>query len=78
MKLVDGVIPEPNGGGHRDKNSAIASLKNELEKHFGALCTQNFKDPHSKTSLKIKEDRYQKFRHMTDFGTEARTVGAHK
>jgi acetyl-CoA carboxylase carboxyl transferase subunit alpha len=75
MKLVDCVIPEPNGGAHRDKLGAIASLKESLEKSFGGLATGDFKDPQSKTSAKIKEDRYQKFRHMGDFSMTARKAG---
>jgi len=75
MKLVDQVIPEPNGGAHRDKASAIASLKTNLEKSFGPLVTQNFNDPASSVSAKIKEDRYQKFRHMGDFAMKERKTG---
>jgi acetyl-CoA carboxylase carboxyl transferase subunit alpha len=75
MKLVDAVIPEPNGGAHRDKIRAIESLRAVLEKSFGALAQTDFKDPRSKASLKIKEDRYQKFRHMTDFAVTDLKVG---
>ena len=71
MKLVDFIIPEPNGGGHRDRTRAIESLKIGLESSFGALATQDFNDPRSQTSLKIKEDRYQKFRHMGDFAMKS-------
>ncbi len=67
MKLVDAIIPEPNGGAHRDKEGAIASLKKSLEKEFGPLALKNFKDPKSKESAEIREDRFQKFRHMGDF-----------
>ena len=75
MKLVDSVIPEPNGGAHRDKVGAIESLKKNLEKNFGPLVVQNFSDPHSLVSVKIKEDRYQKFRHMGDFAMKERQAG---
>jgi len=75
MKLVDGVIPEPNGGAHRDRARAIESLKSELEKNFGPLVSQNFKDPRSKISVQIKEDRYQKFRHISDFAVDAQPLG---
>jgi acetyl-CoA carboxylase carboxyl transferase subunit alpha len=67
MKLVDDVIIEPNGGAHRDKVSAIASLKKALEKNFGPLVHQDFRDPTSAVSRKLKEDRFQKFRRMGDF-----------
>jgi acetyl-CoA carboxylase carboxyl transferase subunit alpha len=67
MKLVDAIIPEPNGGAHRDKAGAIASLRQALETHFGPFLKQDFKDPDSKTSQKIKNDRFRKFRQMGDF-----------
>jgi acetyl-CoA carboxylase carboxyl transferase subunit alpha len=76
MKLIDQVIPEPNGGAHRDKIRAIESLKQNLEKSFGPLATSDFLDPRSKASEKIKEELYQKFRHMGDFAMTPMTGGA--
>jgi acetyl-CoA carboxylase carboxyl transferase subunit alpha len=67
MKLVDAIIPEPNGGAHRDKAGAIDSLRHAIETHFGPYLKQDFSDPHSKTSQKIKDDRFRKFRQMGDF-----------
>ena len=78
MKLIDAIIAEPNGGAHRDKEGAIASLRKSLEKEFGDLALQNFKDSHSTASAKIREDRFQKFRHMGDFSLVKRQVGATK
>jgi acetyl-CoA carboxylase carboxyl transferase subunit alpha len=82
MKLVDAVIPEPNGGAHRDKARAIESLKVGLEKSFGDLATKDFNDPHSLVSTAIKEDRFQKFRSMGAFAmteiTAVNVTGAKK
>ncbi|MCW3101478.1 MAG: accA [Chthonomonadaceae bacterium] len=76
MKLIDAIIPEPNGGAHRDKEGAIASLKAALEKEFGPMVLKNFKDPASKQSQEIREDRFQKFRHMGNFALKERKVSA--
>ncbi len=78
MKLIDAIIPEPNGGAHRDKESAIQSLRKTLEEKFGPMVTQNFKDSDSTASAKIREDRFQKFRHMGDFSMQKRKVGVAK
>ena len=67
LELVDAVISEPNGGAHRDKNGAIESMAKTLETHFGPLALQDFKDPRSKASQKIKNDRFKKFRKMGEF-----------
>jgi acetyl-CoA carboxylase carboxyl transferase subunit alpha len=67
LELVDAIIGEPNGGAHRDKNGAIESLNQALETHFGPLVKQDFSDPKSKTSQKIKNDRFKKFRKMGEF-----------
>lgn len=78
MKLVDDIIVEPNGGAHRDKTSAIAAMKKALEKNFGPLVQQDFKDPSSVVSRKLKEDRFQKFRRMGDFAMVPRKVAEAK
>jgi acetyl-CoA carboxylase alpha subunit len=61
------VIEEPNGGAHRDRMGAIESMGKALEARFGPLVLQDFTDPKSKVSRKIKEDRFQKFRKMGEF-----------
>ncbi len=70
MELVDAVVSEPNGGAHRDRAGAIQSMSDFLENHFAPLAFQDFKDPTSKVSLKIKEDRFKKFRKMGSFAFE--------
>jgi acetyl-CoA carboxylase carboxyl transferase subunit alpha len=67
MKLLDAVVPEPNGGGHRDRTGAIESLSKALEKHFAPFLQDDFSNPDSKVSQQIKEQRFQKFRKMGDF-----------
>ena len=67
MKLIDAIIPEPNGGAHRDHASAIESLKKTLEKEFGKWLKKDFSNPHSKESLAIRDARFDKFRDMGSF-----------
>jgi acetyl-CoA carboxylase carboxyl transferase subunit alpha len=59
LKVIDGVIPEPLGGAHRDYNGAAANLKQSLLEHLKTLM------------LKDKEtllaDRLQKYRAMGIF-----------
>ena len=37
LKVIDGVLPEPVGGNHRDPAAAIATLKKEVSRHLVAL-----------------------------------------
>ncbi len=37
LKVIDGVIPEPLGGAHRDYNAAAANLKESLVEHLNRL-----------------------------------------
>ncbi len=71
MKLIDKIIPEPNGGAHRDLSGAIESLKTTLTKEFGPWLKKDFNDPSSKTSIEIKNARFDKFRKMGDFAMKA-------
>lgn len=73
MKMVDAIIPEPNGGAHRNRDAAIQSLKEMLEKHFLPLVELDFKDPNSKVSQNIREERFNKFRSMGNFGFDTMT-----
>ncbi len=40
-KLIDGIIPEPLGGAHNDREAAFASVKEEILKHLRKLRVQN-------------------------------------
>jgi acetyl-CoA carboxylase carboxyl transferase subunit alpha len=54
MGIVDGIVPEPVGGAHRDPNAAAASLDDALVKHLEDLADMS---PEG-----LAEDRYKKFR----------------
>ena len=60
--LVDGIVPEPQGGAHRDHTAAADLLKKSLVENLGAL---------EKLPIqKLLEERYAKFRAMGVFGGE--------
>ncbi len=40
-KLIDGIIPEPLGGAHNDRDAAFNSVKDEILKHLRKLRVQN-------------------------------------
>ena len=56
LKIVDEIIPEPEGGAHTDWDMAAELLGNAIEKHL----TELKKMP----SKKLIVERYEKFRHM--------------
>lgn len=60
MKLIDAIIPEPNGGAHRDWQSAFQSMRASLETHFGPWVKKGY-------SQQIRDSRIEKFRTMGDF-----------
>jgi acetyl-CoA carboxylase alpha subunit len=59
LGIIDGIIPEPKGGAHRDWNLAAELLRKELDTRLDALI-KTFKKSPKKTST----DRLQKFRTM--------------
>jgi acetyl-CoA carboxylase carboxyl transferase subunit alpha len=67
MKLIDRIIPEPNGGAHRNGKGAIESLRNTLLQEFGPWVKKDFQDPTSVESSAIRDARFDKFRKMGDF-----------
>lgn len=67
MKLIDLVIPEPNGGAHRDPTSALKQMKKQVQKFLEDCLKKNFEDPRSKESQLIQKERLKKFRKMGDF-----------
>ncbi len=73
MKLVDLVIPEPNGGAHRDSIAAIKQMKTTVESFLESCSKKNFKNPSSKDSKAFQMDRIQKFRKMGDFAIKGVT-----
>lgn len=59
LGCIDGTVPEPNGGAHRDHDAAAALLDTALQFHFAEL-----------KQLPLHEllaSRYNKFRNMAQF-----------
>ena len=54
--FVDEIIPEPPGGAHTDYDAAAGALDARLKPALEALL--------SMTGVELREQRYQKFRHM--------------
>lgn len=59
LGIVDEIISEPIGGAHYNYNEATAFLKKAIIKNLNLLC--------SKTAEELKEERYQKYRHIGKF-----------
>ncbi len=62
LKLIDDVVPEPDGGAHMDHDSAAQMLKAKLEEHYAQIKTLSIDA--------LLDSRYEKFRHMGQFFTE--------
>jgi acetyl-CoA carboxylase carboxyl transferase subunit alpha len=62
LKIIDDVVPEPEGGAHIDHDEAAALLVSSLHKHLSELKEQ------SVDALVVA--RYDKFRNMGQFFTE--------
>lgn len=63
MKLIDGIIPEPPEGAHMDHEAASSALRETLKAALNELADL--------TSEIIVEQRYEKFRRMGNFFSEA-------
>jgi len=59
LGLVDGVVPEPQGGAHHDHQGAAARLKKALVENLDALAKES--------PAKLLAARYDKFRAMGVF-----------
>jgi acetyl-CoA carboxylase carboxyl transferase subunit alpha len=53
FKVIDGIIPEPMGGAHRDHAASISAVGNEIEKAFAAY--------RSMSADQIRKDRADRF-----------------
>ena len=62
MRIIDEIIPEPEGGAHLDHDGAAAMVDEVLLRHYTALKNQ--------PAERLVNDRYDKFRHMAQFFTE--------
>ena len=56
LGVIDGIVPEPVGGAHRDWEGAAASLRGALREQLAAL-TELSTDA-------LVSDRYEKFRRI--------------
>lgn len=63
LGLIDGIIPEPGAGAHTDPDAAAVALRATLR---GALAELG-----SQTPQQLIDGRYEKFRRMGAFFTEA-------
>ncbi len=61
--VVDRVVPEPMGGAHRDYEGAAATLKEAIVDSLGKLT--------KKSTKKLLEDRYTKFRNLGEFAEKS-------
>lgn len=59
LGVIDGVIPEPKGGAHREPQLAAQLMREELIKQFEPLIQLGSKNP-----TKLSIDRFEKFRRM--------------
>ncbi len=66
LGVIDGIVPEPRGGAHRDWDAAAANLRVALRDHLGELAGK------SREALVV--ERYEKFRRLGAF-QEASTPG---
>lgn len=59
LGVIDGIVPEPKGGAHRDPNLAFALMRESLLTHFESVITAYQKNP-----KKVWQERQDKFRKM--------------
>jgi acetyl-CoA carboxylase carboxyl transferase subunit alpha len=61
LGIIDGIIPEPAGGAHRDHEAAASFLGDALQKNLAEVNTQPVTE--------LVAARYKKFRNMAQFYT---------
>lgn len=61
LGCIDGIVPEPEGGAHRDYESAANLLDQSLQKHLAELKKMS--------PAQLVEGRYKKFRDIAQFFT---------
>lgn len=57
LGVIDGIIAEPPGGAHLDREATMRELKRAIDAQLNELCRKNGKA--------LAEERYRKFRAMT-------------
>jgi acetyl-CoA carboxylase carboxyl transferase subunit alpha len=65
LQVIDGVIPEPQGGAHRDWKVAIENIGKAIDENLKPLLKTMSKNPQ-----KLIEERVAKFRKMGDVGLQ--------
>lgn len=66
MGVVDGIVPEPKGGAHRNWAEAFELMKAEIDDHFKPL----LKKPTKASAKSFAAARLKKFRAMGDFAIQ--------
>lgn len=61
LGVIDGIIPEPAGGAHRDWPAAFDLIRKAIVKNFNPLLKSQSK---SSATKKLVNDRFEKFRAM--------------
>ena len=56
LKVIDGIIPEPPGGAHKDPSKNFETVKQNIVKNLDGLLKKNMKT--------LKNSRFEKFRKM--------------
>jgi acetyl-CoA carboxylase carboxyl transferase subunit alpha len=66
LGVIDGIIPEPKGGAHRDWNKAANLMRDALLKHFEPMIAELNGESKSKKGVQKRfiENRIGKFRKM--------------
>jgi acetyl-CoA carboxylase carboxyl transferase subunit alpha len=64
LGVIDGIVPEPPGGAHRDWEMTAAHLREALRAELAGLS--------GKTPESLVNERYEKFRRIGVFEEEAR------
>jgi acetyl-CoA carboxylase carboxyl transferase subunit alpha len=70
LGVVDALVPEPEGGAHRDREQAAANVRVALREHLRAL--------RARTAEELTRERYEKFRAIgvwDEAAPEGRTPG---
>jgi acetyl-CoA carboxylase carboxyl transferase subunit alpha len=63
LGLIDGIVPEPGAGAHTDPDQAAEALRTTLRESLAGLA--------GRTATQLIDERYEKFRKMGSFFTEA-------
>ncbi len=66
LKVIDGVLPEPKGGAHRDWKITFEETGRALDEHLSSLLELMRSAPHE-----LAAERVAKFRRMGDVGLES-------